>query len=306
LNLVELLGLLEVCRPISDVVRLYVYASINRIGFFYLYRLNECGYKIPPNLINEFERGFSRFIAIQKVFIDVSNKLKEIGINFAIFKSFRPYPSTTVDVDVIIFDDLLGALKHLIECGYRVIGSGPESITLCHPSGVVNIDLYRRISISRIAYLDKDVMKDHTTDIDVENGKVRVLRPEADIIAFANHAIIKEQLFTLADYLTITKLLRKSNIDLLAKLIELTHSKTVFSIVNYLIRQIAYSLRTHRDLISLPYKINPLLTLYALSEKFEEKDVKNSIVWQFHYMVKPRNLSTLMSFIVNHLTRITY
>lgn len=202
---------------VDEVEELYGYACKNRMGFYFLYTLERLGV-LPEVLRGEYERGKLRYRRILEVMVEVSECLNSEGIEHAVYKSLRPYPSTTVDIDVIIFDDYERAYVTLRRKGYRLWGFGPETITLMDPSRSVGVDLYREVAVSRIIYLDKWKLRKYRRDVKVSSGKVVSLTPEADIVAVVAHLTIKEQIFTLADYYTILYHLKNSEMNILCKL----------------------------------------------------------------------------------------
>ena len=127
------------------------------------------------------------------------------AVEWAIFKTVRPFPFTPSDVDVVVLTDH-GArplASGLCARGYSPAGGAPYTITLCDLQNDVGIDLYQEIASSRFVYLDKATLRPYRT-WQVQGGvAVPGLQPVAELVAILAHAVYKEQLFTLADYLTL-------------------------------------------------------------------------------------------------------
>ena len=241
-------------------------------------------------------------------FGSLNSILEEHGVSFAFFKSIRPYPFTTVDIDVLIFDNFSSAVKYLFSKGYAVLGSGPESITFNSPGDVVSVDLYREVAVSRVVYVDKDVLRKHVTEVETPFGVVVNLSPEADLVVFANHALVKEHMFTLADYFTVKGLLLRSDVDVLSRLVLETRSVYVMSVVLGLVRDIVECVYGGRvdKCPELPLKFPPWVVARALGEKLGCVKCRRSWAYQFEYMLSFRRLNRIIRDIVSHIRRLTY
>jgi hypothetical protein len=127
------------------------------------------------------------------------------AVEWAVFKTVRPFPFTPSDVDVVVLTDdgARPLASGLLARGYSPSGGAPYTITLCDPQNDVGIDLYQEIASSRFIYLDRATLRPYQT-WQVQGGvAVPVLHPVAELVAILAHAVYKEQLFTLADYLTL-------------------------------------------------------------------------------------------------------
>lgn len=132
MDFTALLRFLEGCRADVDPVRFYSLAKLNRIGYYFLYRVVECGFDIPPGLLEVYGREYERYLAIGRAFVEVSDVLERCGVDFAVFKSLRPYPSTTVDIDIVIFDGYGRAVKCLNRQGTEYIVNSNKIIVEHH------------------------------------------------------------------------------------------------------------------------------------------------------------------------------
>lgn len=133
----------------------------------------------------------------------VASILQDAGLNYSLFKTIRPYPYTTVDLDVIAFDgDLEPFGEAFTAAGFITLDEGPLSTTFRDPESSIGIDIYDEIGVSKIIYLDKRNLLDHVVDVEVGGGTVRALDPASDLLAIISHSIIKELMYVLSEYYT--------------------------------------------------------------------------------------------------------
>jgi len=308
-SLAELLRVMELhVAEGFDFYKLYALAKINRIGFYFLHKIiHENNFRVSNPLRERYSREYKVHLNIMREFDSLNSTLRGCGISFAFFKSIRPYPFTTVDIDVLIFDNFFSAVKHLFSRGYAVLGSGPESVTFRSPGGV-GVDLYREVAVSRVVYVDKDVLRKHVTTVKTPFGVVVNLSPEADLVVFANHALVKEHMFTLADYFTVKGLLLRSDVDVLSRLVLETRSVYVMGVVLGLVRDIVECVYGGREdkCPKLPLKFPPWVVARALWEKLGCVRCRRSWAYQFEYMLSFRRLNRIIRDIVWHIKRLTY
>ncbi|HKO25277.1 MAG TPA: nucleotidyltransferase family protein [Chloroflexota bacterium] len=143
--------------------------------------------------------------AIQQTIAALVSRVQADAVEWAVFKTVRPFPFTPSDVDVVVLTDdgARPLASRLRERGYSPSGGAPYTITLCDSQHDVGIDLYQDIASSRFVYLDRATLRPYRT-WQVQGGvAVPGLQPVAELVAILAHAVYKEQLFTLADYLTL-------------------------------------------------------------------------------------------------------
>ena len=310
----------------EEIKQLYHYARKNRMGYYFLHVLHERGI-LPQALREEYNRETQRYNKILEAMTQVSKDLEEEGIEHAIYKSIRPYPSTTVDIDIIIYGDYEKAYLALRRRGYPLLGLGPETITLQDPAGTVGIDLYREIAVSRIIYLDKWKLRSHKTKIKLSAGYVTTLTPEADIIAVVAHLAVKEQIFTLADYYTILHHLKHVNPNIIYKLARETKTETPLHFTLTLttilhqkahnkppiphehITNIIYdeARKLMNGQVELPIKMGPkTLTSIFIEKLVRDEKARKSIAVQAKYLTRRSYLRFFMEQLISHITRETY
>jgi G3E family GTPase len=72
----------------------------------------------------------------------------------------------------------------------------------------MNIDLTTQIAVSGLVYLNKELLFDNVSRLEVYEMRIQTLEPSADLLVVAAHSIFKEQMYTLSDYYTFTMLLQ--------------------------------------------------------------------------------------------------
>ena len=142
---------------------------------------------------------------IQQSIAALASRAEASAVEWALFKTVRPFPFTPSDVDVVVLTDdgARPLASGLLERGYSLVGGAPYTITLCDLQNDVGIDLYQEIASSRFVYLDKAALRPYRTWQVQGSVAVPMLQPVAELVSILAHAVYKEQLFTLADYLTL-------------------------------------------------------------------------------------------------------
>jgi hypothetical protein len=167
-----------------------------------LYLEMQAGSRAPSR---DLDASRQRRNAVQQTIAALVSCAQADAVEWAIFKTVRPFPFTPSDVDVVVVTDdgARPLASGLLTRGYSPAGGAPYTITLCDPKHDVGIDLYQEIASSRFVYLDRATLRPYRT-WQVQGGvAVPVLQPVAELVAILAHAVYKEQLFTLADYLTL-------------------------------------------------------------------------------------------------------
>ncbi len=307
----ELLKLLLFCeKPVNyNLNELYAYAESNKLSYTLLQRIIDCNIELKGRLAEEYRRLSFIWEKIVYEAHKVSQLLEQNNVKHALFKTVKPYPTVTVDLDILVLDDVLRAYKVLRSSGYRVLGVGPESITLA--SEYVNIDLYRDVAVSRMIYFDKNLLKRHVVKTLFGDLEVYSISQEYDFIITARHAIIKEQMYTLADfyytYLTITRLGAKRILDTILGLNDEPLKATILYI-NFFYNIIKGLGSNSNQFIQLTYpaKINIPTIIGVLLDLMLKNGYYKRIPVQMLYAVKPGMLLRLLEGVKHHLKRKEY
>jgi hypothetical protein len=172
--------------------------------------------------------------------------LDKANINYAIFKTIKPFPSFGADVDVILFsrDEFYSAWRALTFKGCRLEGYGAFSASLLDVASEMNVDLHLQIAVSQLVYMDVRQLKDHVVRREFNGLSVPVLDSHASIITDTTHALFKEQLLTYSDIYLIVSALQgvdsrqmQSTLDLITKTHSALAAKTAVTLINHLTKQ---------------------------------------------------------------------
>lgn len=316
---------------VNDLIESYRYAALNRIPFLFLSNLNKR--RGLGNLQTEYGLLSRRYSNIQKAFIKLSRFLDRASIQYAFFKSLRPYQEVTVDIDVIVFDPFFKASRAMRSAGYKLLGIGPLSATFRDSEANINIDLYEEVGASHIIYLDKEKLRDFTENRPAPNGLVfHSLCPEADLLSVIAHSVIKEQMYVLSEYFTTLYYLAgmsRESLGLFLSLVDecklrsvakvhlgitaLLHSefhnvlpKPLGSIISSLGRsELELSLVANAG-FKMPHKYHLATVVKALIGKFGEEKARRSFGSQLMSMLSPDSGLSVLRDVFFHAQRETY
>lgn len=341
INLLKTIGspFISETKPPEDkreALELYRCAVKNRMPLLYLTALEK--WEKLDNLKKTYYDMREKFGKTYDAISRVSNVLRKADITHTIFKTIKPYPETTVDIDILILnsdEEYKRAIKALIEAEYKRLGSGPHSTTVKDPRIDIGIDLYQEVAVSQVIYLDKAKIGSYITEkpIPPHGEPARTLSPQADLIAIIAHSAIKEHMYTLSEYystlhylaemdskevLSFTNLIRenavtratKTHISLTAMLHKAAHGETPRNVKRILAHLETDSIETRRltkNKFQTPHKYQILTIAKALLEKAKQDETtRKSIAQQMTSMMKPRFAEDVIKKIVEHRLRETY
>jgi hypothetical protein len=263
----------------------------------------------------------------------VSTCLRNAGIEHALFKTIRPYPSTTVDIDSIIFGNIRNyrdALRTMKDADYPMLAEGPMSATFWDPIAKIGIDIYNEIAVSALCYIDKGKFARFSSQIRLaDNKNANLLAPEADLLAIVAHSIIKEQMYTLSEYYsfinylekmetsTFVNLVKETNLTNAAKthasitalLFQATHGQTPKKLLDILEAVGRDNFETNRILVhdlETPHKYHPMTIARSLLEITKGKKPRTSIALQIYKMMNPTFTGEFLKALFQHFIRETY
>lgn len=257
--------------------------------------------------------------------LDVSKIFNDNKIDYAIFKTIKPFSYIPSDIDILIhYKDLNKVIKLLEEHNYSRYIKDSLCTTMRKDT---NIDLYLDPSVSNLAYLDGELLMKHKCVKNINDTEVHTLTNYAEIIAVACHSFYKEQLFTLSDYYTLTILAEEhkriddiinfarinNTIDVLKVTANICKQITLqaFEIDHLIICKIADLLNqdvynTHRDypngFITLPYKFPIIFVMKSLMKKVSEERGNITLMKGILKSISLRQLRKLL----DHKVRETY
>ena len=202
----------------ATLIRLLPFAIRNKVSLLFLERaLEVCK---DSEYLENMHRAFTkRSQRALNLISETYEALAQKGTNHVIFKTFKPFPFFTVDVDVLFFTlkDLIQAHHTLLGQGCTVAGYGPYTITLYSPKHNMNIDLHLEVAVSRMVYINKQLLKRYVTETKVGSVQALVLEPPAELAMVIAHSLYKEQMVTLCDYYA--TIIQLSNMN--------THQRTI-------------------------------------------------------------------------------
>jgi hypothetical protein len=317
----------------EEASELYLHAVKNRISLLYLDALYKKNKLFA--LKSTYRKQYARYIKIFDTMVKVSDFLRSSNVEHAIFKSIKPFPDASVDIDTLIFDseEYEKAIKIFPTMGYKMLGYGPQSVTFFDSHGEVGIDLYREIAVSWIIYLDKKNLERYIVHAKLPDDRyVNTLAPEADLTAIIAHSLIKEQMYTLAEFYTILGHLRKMNMDELKNLTALIKTNSLASVARSLIsitlalhsqafsfvpkklavlsedleRDVLEERRLEQNAFETPHKYHFLMLAKSLMGKLWDQKTRKSLATQGYEMLRISFARNVFGQILDHITRETY
>lgn len=181
--------------------------TIDPLKLFELARKN----KISLLLLNNIEKLSEEKKRYNQRYTQVLNMLRFLGktfthplLNYVLIKTIKPYPYIPSDVDLLMKTsaDLQKAVSLLRKEGFILVEKEKHEITLFSEKYSLNVDLYLELNVVDFIYLDKTQLFKHTDFKTIHDSKIRVLRPPAELVVVASHALYKEQIVTLNDFYT--------------------------------------------------------------------------------------------------------
>jgi hypothetical protein len=314
--------------PGEAVHGLYELARRNRMGLLFLTALGESG--VPASLEKERASIIEKSEETIRLIKRVALILEDADLNYSFFKSIRPYPYTTVDLDIIAFDgDVESFGKAFTAAGFITLDEGPLSTTFRDPESGIGIDIYDEIGVSKIIYLDKRNLRRHVVDVVVGGGMVKALDPASDLLAVVSHSVLKELMYVLSEYYTTIYTLEAMTAREMRSLVNLSVRNRLSSALSL---HLGVSASLHRmahgvvpdklyyllslfggdqvaerlNLSDLPMKYPPLTIGEAFIEKLSEPRLRWSIAQQLRYLLNPSSFLSFIPKLYHQLTRETY
>lgn len=324
----------EYAKPIKEeeVSTLYFHAVKNRIPLFFLDVLEKNGELF--GLKSLYRKQYSRCLKIFDAMARVSEFLNSLDVEHAIFKSIKPFPDASVDVDTLIFDSekYEKVLKSFSKAGWKMLGYGPQSTTFFDVSADVGVDLYREIAVSWVVYLDKRKLEKSAVQIMLPNSEyVSTLTFEADLVATIAHSLIKEQMYTLAEFYIFLRRLRELKMERVEKFIELINTNRLKAAKSF----VSLTLALHKEAFGFiptklgilgkklgqdpleenrllengfqtPHKYHYLTIAKGIIGKLMDGKTRTGLAFQAYEMTKPHFAKRVLEGVLDHLKRETY
>lgn len=310
---------------------LYRYADKNRVRLLYLKSLerNNC---LTP-LVTEYKELQRRYYESLEVMSRISKALEKTRANYAFFKTIRPYPEVTVDIDTLIFNGYAEANRALRQANFTFLDSGPLSTTFYEKQAKINVDVYNEVGVSHFVYLDKTRLESSIIPKTIlDDRPLNCLHPAADLLAIISHSIIKEQMYVLSEYYTTMCYIHQMSKGDMNNLLELArewklqkalsthlsisaviHKKTYATLPKKLTRLLSEAdfnlreaFRVMEKNIVTPYKYHPYTLIEVLAEKITETKARRSIAAQIYHTMNPAFLHSVAKETLRHIARKEY
>ncbi len=190
-------------------------------------------------LKSQYEEEYARYLKFLGGVARVSEVLNAADIDYAIFKTIKPFPTVHGDADIIVLGDdgmYEDAVESLLKAGYtpqlsdlvdvktltneedykkavKILvkpthGGGkhglghisPTGTDLVDPERIIDIDLQKDLALNHVIYMDKNNFIGCITEVDLLNGaKIKVPTPELDMAIVIAHSLA-EQMYLLGEY----------------------------------------------------------------------------------------------------------
>lgn len=310
---------------VEESLELYDLAVKNKIPLLYLESLKRQGKlkKLKAKLDEEHEK-YLKFIGgvdrVSKIFNDAK-------IEYALFKTIKPYPAVPGDIDIVVMGDVTmceRAVEVLREAGYKYIGAtnpGPSIEDLVDLKEGIIIDLQEEVSLSYLIYMDKNKFWDQITEITLPTGgKVKSTTSELDLAIATIHSMT-EHLYILGDFYTFIYRLSEMSEKDINTFIDILDEHKIKGIarsfititnalceaaygekpekLNYLLDELNYDACEEKNIIKnnfkMPHRYSTITIARTLLEKTKEKRFRRSVATQMLKMLNPR----LTKFIVS-------
>ena len=135
------------------------------------------------------------------------------GLDFVFIKLYKPVVYVPADIDVLVPRDVVWmAYSRLRDFGFELEVVEPYTVTVTR--GGVIVDLYVHPTLGGVIYLDGSKLLELVRYVDFGGLEVPVLEGYAEALLAVGHAVYKEKLYTLNDYMVLREWLSKKTLDL--------------------------------------------------------------------------------------------
>ncbi len=261
----------------------------------YLAKLNKVELEVAIRLgvRDEVSKLLDKYGRVVRFACAVSRVLERCGVKFAFFKFLRPVRYVPSDVDLLIHvDHVKTAVKALCALGFRVEVVEPFTVTLRCGEYVVDVYVHPCVAGS-VCYLNGEVLLEHVYHVDMCGINVPCLRPYAEAIVVTAHALYKEHIVTLNDYLTFKKWFN----DRAEKLSRELKCETAIRYMRSLVDLV------EKGCLVLPYRLPLAHAVQLAIDKVCKDSLTRSTLLLSISKLRDRRL---LNQVVVHLTRETY
>lgn len=291
----------------NEALKLYKYATMNKIGFTYLESLKGLKLLEELGLETKYREEQKKFEEQLVTAVRISKILDSFNVEYVIFKSIMPFPAVQNDIDIIIFgsyNDYKTVINGIAKFGYMdlrkvyadKISNKQDAFTRqfhdprdnAHKDfsakDAYDFDIYQEVSLmDYMVYLDKKILRNYITTINLLNHQIKVLKPEAELVTIIAHSIIKEQLFTLHTYYAVLHHLAKMNSKQIKEFVTIVGRSNVTKPV-----RACFSMITEmHNLIHgfYPEKLTDIITIIGCEKRETKNLIKKDLEVPYHYSV---------------------
>ena len=233
------------------------------------------------------EAKYKRFLEYLRIVVEALD-----GLNHVFIKLRKPVVYVPSDIDVLIDRrHVVEAIARLVKKGFNVVVAEPYCVTMVRRDCVV--DLYIYPTMGGVIYLDSEELFRHV-EYSLFNGiEVPVLRTYAEVLMTLAHAVYKERVYTLNDYVTVKLWFSKKTLELAEKL-------RCLDAVN---KALAMHRLVEKQSIVLPYRIPLAEWIDILRSKIMRDELSRATLPNILKTLRDRRFGRL---ILSKLTRETY
>ncbi|MEM4483268.1 MAG: hypothetical protein QXS19_05075 [Candidatus Methanomethylicia archaeon] len=230
------------------------------------------------------------FTKIIKKCEEISQELRDL--DYVFYKFIKPIAYVPADIDILINHKCVySAVSRLKQMGFKLKVVEPYCITM--NSCEIILDLYIHPNLGGMIYLDGEELLKHRTVMKFQGIEIPTLKYYAEALVVAAHAIYKECLYTLNDYMTIKKWMGQRTIRLSEKL----KCKSVIK------QAIKLNQAVDDGRLELPYRIPIPMWISLLTQKILKDPLARSTSTNLpKVLISSRGLMQMLS----KLTRKTY
>lgn len=274
MNMYHKLRILRILRavgaPFSDSKEVVIFsyhdyrvALSNKVALMYLSHCKDNGLEA----VKLYEYHSSRFKNLLNMLCHVCRAFNEHCFKYTVFKTIRPFEEDVADIDILLlsndsseYEEVVRVLKGL---GYVSMEKGLYCTTFMDPrhryATELMVDVYRKVSVGPLIYLDKRILHNHVILKDVNGCKVRALDSVAELLVTIAHSVIKEVEIKLLDYLTALYLLYSMDEEGMAVFIRLVNESGLIYGTRLFLSLVAYLHKLAHGFI--PDKLRMLLNM---------------------------------------------
>jgi hypothetical protein len=273
----------------ADVVSLLSPAIENKIEMIYSEKAANL-FKNSKILENLRQSYFKRSQSVLALIGEMSKILAHNQLEYAVFKTIRPFPFVTVDIDILFFSqkEFFQAYR-VLNRSYKVAGYGPHSISLHDQKRDIILDLHSEIAVSRMIYIKKDLLRKYAIESKVDGIQTSVLDSPAAVLTLVAHALYKEQTITLSDYYSIMLLMLNMTAQQCRDMVELadqTHTSPSLKVALDLLYTVGAGKR-----LSIVKETSQTINLSEIEKKAADLALSQTQKIRFPFIYNPASVA---------------